>query len=96
LNLGRRAVPALRLVAPELACDGKRGSLPRTLPSFEDVRLMGPAASVGPAGVTLQFAIALRAHGWCAAGREFNLARRRRRAPWLLGAGFSRRLVSAH
>jgi len=50
---------------------------------------MGAVGSVGPAGVTLQFAIARRARGLCATVRELNLAHRRRRAPRLLGADFS-------
>src|SRR6188768_161120 len=49
---------------------------------------MGAVGSVGPAGVTLQFALARRGHGSCATVQELNLAHRRRRAPWLLGAGF--------
>ena len=46
---------------------------------------MGAVGRVGPAGVTLQFAIARRARGSCATMRELNLALRRRRAPRLLG-----------
>jgi len=43
--------------------------------------------SWGRSGVTLQFALALIARGFCTARRELSLARRRGRAPWLLGAG---------
>jgi hypothetical protein len=46
---------------------------------------LGPVGSVGPAGVTLQFAIARRARGACATVRELTLALSRRRAPRLLG-----------
>src|SRR6188768_1508342 len=53
---------------------------------------MGAVGSVGPAGVTLQFAIARRGHGSCSTVRELNLAHRRRRAPWLLGAASEIRL----
>ena len=45
---------------------------------------MGAVGSVGPAGVTLQFAIARRALGSCAAVREVDHALRRRQAPRLL------------
>ena len=48
---------------------------------------MGAAGCRGAFGVTLQFALALSTRGFCAARRELNLARRRRRAPWLLGTG---------
>ena len=47
---------------------------------------MGAVGSVGPAGVTLQFAIARRARGLCATVREVDHALRRRQAPRLLGA----------
>jgi len=47
--------------------------------------LMGAVGRVGPAGVTLQFAIARRARGSCATVRELNHALRRGRAPRLLG-----------
>ena len=78
---------APRLVAAGPALGGERGSLPRTVWSFGDGCLMGAAGSVGPAGVTLRFAIARRARGSWATVRELNLAPRRRRAPWLLGTG---------
>ena len=41
--------------------------------------------SWGRSGVTLQFALALIARGFCAARRELSLARRRGQAPRLLG-----------
>jgi hypothetical protein len=45
---------------------------------------MGAVGGVGPAGVTLQIAIARRARGVCATLRELNHALRRRQtaAPW--------------
>ena len=49
---------------------------------------MGAEGSVGPAGVTLQIAIAGRGRGLCATLRGLNHALRRRRAPRLLGCGF--------
>ena len=58
-------------------------------------RLMGAAGGRGAFGVTLQFALARSARGFCATRRELNLARRRTRAPRLLGAvsEIPRRLV---
>jgi hypothetical protein len=47
---------------------------------------MGAAGSLAPGGVTLQFAIAMRARGSCATVRELNLALRRTKAPRLLDA----------
>ena len=55
-------------------------------------RLMGAVGCRGAFGVTLQFALALRTRGFCATVRELNLARRRRRAPWLLGTASEIRL----
>ena len=52
-----------------------------------DGRLMGAVGSVGPAGVTLRFAVARRARGLCATVRELNHALRRKQAPRLLVAG---------
>jgi len=48
---------------------------------------MGAAGCVGPAGVTLQLALARGARGCSEVLRELNLAHRRTRAPRLLGTG---------
>lgn len=45
---------------------------------------MGAAGRRGAFGVTLQFALAMSARGFCVTWRELNLAHRRRQAPWLL------------
>jgi len=47
---------------------------------------MGAEVCRGAFGVTLQFALARGTRGFSVAGRELNLARRRRRTPWLLVA----------
>ena len=52
---------------------------------------MGAVGSVGPAGVTLQFAIARVARDSWATVRELNLALRRRQAPRLLVAVLEKR-----
>jgi hypothetical protein len=45
-----------------------------------------PLVVVGPPAVTLRFALARGTRGFFTTRRELNLAHRRMRAPWLLGA----------
>src|SRR6188768_3372455 len=83
---------ACRPVAAEPAFGRRARVAPACIEHLGGRCLMGAVGCRGAFGVTLQFALALRTRGFCATVRELNLARRRRRAPWLLGTASEIRL----